>query len=144
MRRRWVVVNSVQQTGQVRVSGGMGVDSLAQGRGGGLVVAEPVGGPVDADDDGAVQEPPELVGLSLGMDRNAELVGDHVLTALVPAKSSQASLVGRAGRRALAHLPLAQAGQRVNQGAVGSSVRLVLRGLGSSMRTCTPPGPVTE
>src|SRR5690242_8002192 len=76
MRRRWVVVNSVQQTGQVRVSGGMGVDSLAQGGGGGLVVAEPVGGPVDADDGGAVQEPVEHGGGDGSVAEGSGPVGD--------------------------------------------------------------------
>ena len=48
--RRPVAVKGVQQTGQVRVSAGMGVGSLAEVAGVGLVGSQPVGGAVDGED----------------------------------------------------------------------------------------------
>jgi hypothetical protein len=55
--RRPVAVNWDQQTGQVRVSGGMNVDSVPEVAGVGLVGAQPVGRSVDAGHGGAVQQP---------------------------------------------------------------------------------------
>src|ERR671922_2145762 len=69
-------VNGVQQTGQARVSAGMGAGSFAEVAGVGLVGAQPVGGSVDADHGGAVQEPVEHGGGDGGVAERAGPVGD--------------------------------------------------------------------
>ena len=61
----------------------------------------------DPPQPGPPEQAAELVGIPLGVDGTASLVGDHLLAALVPLKLSESRPVGRTRDRALLQLTLA-------------------------------------
>ena len=69
------------------------------------------------------------------MDRDAQLVSDQVLTALVPSEAGKSGLIGGARCAAVGELALAQRGKCFREGAIERKGPMPLRDFGSSMRT---------
>ena len=74
---------------------------------------------------------PNSFGVPLRANWRAQLVGDDVLAAGVPVEQGEPGLIRRTRVRALLQLELAQRRERV----IGGSVGLLLRDVGSSIRT---------
>jgi hypothetical protein len=67
---------------------------------------------------GPPEQPAELIGVPLRVDRAAKLVGDDVLPAAIPAKLREPVPVGLTGLRALGELELMQCRQRAENSVI--------------------------
>jgi len=85
------------------------------------------GDPAQAD---PPEQPPELVGIPLGVNRHAPLVSNQVLTALVPAEGGEPGLILGARRRAVRKLALAQRGESFHERVIGRERPVTVAGLG--------------